>query len=458
MQLHTKFIIIVSTLFLFLKAFADAPPDLLKKPNLTNNNSAMKQSNYLINEIIAVVNDQAITLNQLNIEVAKTKAKLDENPNANILDELTLQRKVLQNLINQKVALQMAKHQGICISDDDVNIAITEVTSRNNITLDHLKQKLKASCLNFNDYYQTIKDQLIINQLQQRAVAGKVYISPSEIEKYIKKNFIDYQKEYLVSNIILSIPHYPKTIEQDKVITQAKEIIRLIKDKQITFAQAAKKYSQAGNASSGGSLDWKTLNNLPDTYQDEVKILINGQISTPFVNKGSVQIIELSDSRISNTAKHFVKQYHVKQIILNTSPIFTDNDAKAKLMQILTELNNGQSFDQLAKANSEALNNANNGGDMGWISLSNQPLALVHAIKSTKINKVSAPFKVNNGWQIIKVMAKRKQDDTSSYQKEEAMMALFNEKAQQSLKTWMLNLRDSAYVKIVNKNLKFPEA
>ena len=37
-------------------------------------------------------------------------------------------------------------------------------------------------------------------------------------------------------------------------------------------------------------------------------------------------------------------------------------------------------------------------------------------------------------------------------------MALFNENAQQALKTWMLSLRDSAYVEIVDQNLNLPEA
>ncbi|WHN64979.1 peptidylprolyl isomerase [Cysteiniphilum sp. QT6929] len=439
-------------------AFADTPPALLQKPSVTHAQNTTVKGKHLINEIVAIVNDQAITLDQLNIEVAKTKAQLDSNPNAQVPDDLTLQRQVLQQLINQTIALQMAKRQGISVTDDEVNNSITEVTAQNGITLAQLKQKLKASNLDYSTYYQTVKDQLIINKLQQRAVAGKVYISPTEVDKYIKKHFSDNQTEYLVNNIVLSLPDNPTTEDQQKVIAQAKEIIQSIKDKKITFADAAKKYSQAGNASSGGSLDWKTLNKLPSIYQNKVEALQNGQISAPFIANGSVQIIELADSKTPESAKHFVEQYHVQQIVINTSPVVTDNDAKAKLMRILTALDNHQSFSDLAKANSDALDNADSGGDMGWISLNAQPPALAQAIKAAKLKKVSAPFKVNNGWQIIEVLAKRKQDDTANYQKEQAMMALFNENAQQALKTWMLSLRDSAYVEIVDQNLNLPEA
>ncbi|WP_119327703.1 peptidylprolyl isomerase [Cysteiniphilum halobium] len=458
MHLRTKFTALASTLILSSLVFADTPPALLQKPESTHTQGTAIKGKHLINEIVAIVNNQAITLDQLNIEVAKTKAQLDSNPNAQIPDDLTLQRQVLQQLINQTIALQMAKRQGITVSDDEVNNSIAKVTAQNGITLAQLKQKLKASNLDYSTYYKTVKEQLIINKLQQRAVAGKVYISPTEVDKYIKKHFSDNQTEYLVNNIVLSLPDNPTIEDQQKVITHAKEIIQSIKDKKITFADAAKKYSQAGNASSGGSLDWKTINALPSIYQNEVESLQNGQISAPFIANGSVQIIKLADSKTPESAKHFIEQYHVQQIVINTSPVVTDSDAKAKLMRILTALDNGQSFSDLAKANSDAPDNADNGGDMGWISLNSQPPALAQAIKAAKLNKVSTPFKVNNNWQIIEVLAKRKQDDTANYQKEQAMMALFNENAQQALKTWMLSLRDSAYVEIVDQNLNLPEA
>lgn len=454
----SKIIALTSSLVLGSLAFADAPTLTLQQTETSKPTTSVKQDRQLVNEIVAIVNDQAITLEELNVEVAKTKAQLDGNPRAQIPDKLTLQRQVLQQLINQTIALQMAKRQGISVTDDEVNNAIAEVTAQNGITLPQLKEKLKASKLDFSDYYQTVKDQLLINKLQQRAVAGKVYISPAEVDKYIKKHFSDNQTEYLVSNIVLSLPNDPSQTDKEAVLKKAKEIIQSIKDNKMTFAQAAEKYSQAGNATSGGSLDWKTLSNLPTIYQDEVQTLQNGQMSEPFIANGSVQIIQLVNSKVPDSAKHFVEEYQVRHIVINTSPIVTDNDAKAKLMRILNSLDNGQSFADLAKANSDAVDDATNGGDMGWITLSTQPAALAQAIKSAELNKVSPPFKVNNSWQVIEVLAKQNKDDTTSYQKDQAMMALFNENAQQALKTWMLSLRDSAYVEIVDKDLSLPEA
>lgn len=449
---------LVSALTLSSLIFADTSPDLLENSRGYQSQNTTVKDKHLINEIVAIVNDQVITLSQLNIEVEKTKAQFDSNPNAQIVDNLTFQHQVLQQLINQTIALQMAKRQGISVTDNEVDNSIAEVIAQNSITLQQLKQKLRAFSLDFSIYYQTVKDQLIINKLQKSAVAGRVYISPTEVDKYIKSHFSDIQTEYLVNNIVLYLPDNQTAKEQNNVIAQAKNIIQLIKDKKVTFSEAAKKYSQASNANSGGSLDWKTINKLPSIYQNEVKTLQNGQISTPFIANGSVQIVELADSKTYASAKHFIEQYHVQQIVINNSPLMSDNQAKAKLIRALAALNNGQSFSDLAKENSDARDKADSCGNMGWISLSGQSPALGKAIKTAKLNKVTVPFKVDNSWQIIKVLAKRKQDDNANYQKQQAMIVLFNKKAQQALKTWMLSLRNSAYVEIVDKKLNFPKA
>ncbi|WP_116963169.1 peptidylprolyl isomerase [Fastidiosibacter lacustris] len=454
-----KLVLCTSSLVLSTYTFADTPPTLLQKTNLQTDPATKHpiKGKHLINKIVAIVNDQAITLDQLNIEVAKTKAQLEGNPNVQIPDQLNLQRQVLQQLINQTIALQMAKRQGIMVTDDEVNTSIAEVTMQNGITMEQLKQKLKDAHLAFSDYYQTVKDQLIINKLQQRAIANKLYISPTEIDKYIKKHFNNHQTEYDVQNIVLSSLDNRTSQDEDHIIIQANKIVQSIIEGKMSFSEAAKKYSQAGNANSGGELGWKTLNELPVIYRDKVETLQKGEISQPFIANGSVQIIKLIDSRVPDNAKHFIEKYHVKQIVINLSPVVNDNEAKAKLIRILNAIDNGQSFADLAKANSDATNNIEQGGDMGWISLSTQAPAFAQAVKNATVNKVSQPFKVNNSWQIIEVLGERKEDDTEAYRKEQAMMALFNENAQQALKTWILSLRDSAYVEIVEHNLNLPE-
>ncbi|WP_162902139.1 peptidylprolyl isomerase [Facilibium subflavum] len=436
----------------------NTPPSLLQKPQASAaQNTQPPKGKHLINEIVAVVNDQPITLDQLNAEVIKSKAQIQMQPNVSMPDTLTLQRQVLQQLINQTIALQMAKRQGISVPASEVNATIDEILAQNGITMDSLKQKLKASGLDFEDYFKTMQDQLMINKLQQRAIAGKIYIPPAEIDKYIAKHFTNKNTQYQVQNILLPLGSDTDQSTEKAAIQKAKDIIDEIKSNKLTFSEAAQKYSKSTNASSGGLLGWKTLDQLPGIYAKAVENMKKGQISAPFVANNGVQIVRLVDIKIPKSAKHFVEQYKVRQIVIDTTPIIDDSQAKAKLLRIVNAIKNGQSFANLAKSNSDNHDNADQGGSMGWVSLDGLPGKLAQEIKNIQQNTVSQPFKVGNSWQIIEVTGKRQKDNTKEFQKTQALNALFQNNAQQAVKTWMMSLRDNAYVKILDPKLELPK-
>ncbi|MFZ9035273.1 MAG: peptidylprolyl isomerase [Francisellaceae bacterium] len=411
------------------------------------------QSPELINEIVAIVNDQPITLDELNLAVIKAKAET-QTKNQAVADSALFRQQVLQQLINQTLALQLAAREHIVVSDDEVNEAIATILSNNGLTMDVLKQQLAATGLSFNAYFQTVKDQLIISKIQQKSVAGQIFISPKEIENYIEKHFSSSDDLYEVKNILLSLPQNANKDEINQALQKADALVKQIETGKITFADAALKYSQSGNAQNGGDLGWKTLTDLPTIYADKIESMKVEQISSPFIANNGIQIVKLAGVKANPATQHFIESYHVRQIVIKLSPVVNDNDAKARLERILTAIKNGQSFEQLAKSNSQNYDNATEGGDMGWVSLDQLPPTVAKEVKEAKPNVISQPFKVNNDeWQIIEVLGSKKVNNTKDYQQKEAMNALFQQKAPQALKTWMLSLKDNAYIKIVDPEL-----
>jgi len=360
-------------------------------------------------------------------------------------------------MINQAIALQMAGRQNIKVSDAEVNTAIDQISIQNGISREDLKQKLQLSDVSFEAYFNTVKKQLVINKLQQVAIAGKIYIPPAKIEQYITKHFTDKNTLYQVQNILLSLPKNADTTTKQTLLKKAEDIVQQIQSKTISFTEAAKKYSKSTNAASGGELGWKTLTELPGVYADKVRQMENGQISTPFIANNGIQIVQLVDTKVPDSTKHFIDEYKMRKIVINITPILNDSQAQAKLMRIATALKNGEPFATLAKSNSQDHNDTDQSGDMGWVSLSQLPLELAEKVKSAKLNEVSPPFRIGNQWQMIEVTDQRHRDDTKAYQQEQATQALFQENAQEALKTWMMSLRDSAYVKILHPALKIPQ-
>ncbi|TNF69930.1 MAG: hypothetical protein EP298_01000 [Gammaproteobacteria bacterium] len=426
----------------------------LNQPAKSTNN---ENQATVFNQIIAIVNNGVITSEQLNQAVEQTKAQIQDQ-GLSLPGDLTLKRQVLQQLINQAIILELAKRNHITVTGDEINQMIKMIADQNHITVAQLKDKLKSSGLNYQQYYDTMHKQLIVQKMQQKLVAGSIFISPQDINQYVEKHLKQPAvKRYDLSNILIPLPNdkTPDSIEKAKA--SASKLVNEIKSGKTTFFEAARKYSQSGNALSGGELGFKTLDELPTIYAGKVTSMKKGEIIGPFEANGALQILQLNNIQVKDNQKHWIEQYHVEQILLKLTPILNTQQAKAQLERIIIALDNNKSFSELAKANTQNYDVASKGGDLGWVNLNQVAPELAHMIETTPIGKVSQPFQVGDTWQIIKVLAKRKTDDTKNYLHMQAANILFRQKAEQMVKNWQLSLRGEAYVKILIPELNMPE-
>jgi peptidyl-prolyl cis-trans isomerase SurA len=115
--------------------------------------------------------------------------------------------------------------------------------------------------------------------------------------------------------------------------------------------------------------------------------------------------INISDYEIKKfIEKEKVKnpdQYKISHILLKMDNNNNIKSAEKKLLEIQNLLVE-ESFDKVAKKYSNGPF-AENGGDMGWLSLNDLPDLFVEKIVALKKNQVSSPFKSKNGFHIIKL-------------------------------------------------------
>ncbi|MGB9638845.1 MAG: foldase protein PrsA [bacterium] len=99
------------------------------------------------NKIVAKVNNENITQSQLNEELNKQYGY-----------------ETLQNLINQVLVLQEAKKKNITVSDKEIEEEIYK-TALNMGGIENLRDQLKSRNINFNDYKQKVKLDLLLRKL-----------------------------------------------------------------------------------------------------------------------------------------------------------------------------------------------------------------------------------------------------------------------------------------------------
>lgn len=143
-------------------------------------------------------------------------------------------------------------------------------------------------------------------------------------------------------------------------------------------------------------------------------------------------------------------EYRVSHILLKTNPILTDVKAKAQLNQLRSDiLAKKISFEEAAKQHSKDYISGYKGGDLGFAFPESYVGEFAKKVQSSKQGVITAPFKTEFGWHILKVTDTRKGDRTEQYYQQKAYENLINHQAQQAANDWVKALRKNANIKIM---------
>src|SRR5438552_10194693 len=88
----------------------------------------------VVDRIVAVVNDEIITNNELQLRMRIAEAQL-RRQNIALPARGTLMHQVLERMIVDRAQLQMAKETGVRVDDATVNAAIARIAEQNGMSL-----------------------------------------------------------------------------------------------------------------------------------------------------------------------------------------------------------------------------------------------------------------------------------------------------------------------------------
>lgn len=161
----------------------------------------------------------------------------------------------------------------------------------------------------------------------------------------------------------------------------------------------------------------------------------------------------LAQDKASGKVQNVVgTQHRVSHILLKTTPVLNDEQAKAKLQQLSADINSGKmTFEDAAKANSVDYASAADGGDLGYNFLDMYDPAFAQAAATAKPNQISAPFKSQFGWHILKVTGTQQSDRTEDAYRQKAYEQIVDTQAQEAAKDWVKALRKTADIQYVGK-------
>ena len=319
-----------------------------------------------LDRIVAIVNKDVITYRDLNDGINKALSFFEQNSIKPPPEEV-IEKKVLDELIEKKLIDGFANDWNIKASQEDVDSLIQNILISNEITIEELKNNLKQQDSSISKLKENLRYEIILKKVKNREISSKLNISDFEVKKHKEKMAKIVPEKFDISHILLKFPSEPTLEDKKEKRRLGEEVFQKLKTEE--FSKVAYEFSDAPDANQGGALGNLVKTELPEIFIEKINNLKSGEYSSPFESNNGIHIIKINSIESfneSNNSSQKVKKYFLKQIILKTSEISSEDDVLKKLKRLKNEIESGAEFGVIAKKYSEDYSSVN-GGEIGWV-------------------------------------------------------------------------------------------
>ena len=136
--------------------------------------------------IVAVVNSESVTDNEVKFRVAKMQQENVEKGGAQPTQG-ELRKQALDALVEERVLVTYARDNGVKVDDGEVDRAIANIASSNKMTSDQLRDRLRQQGVDYGTFRNGIRDQITIERIREREVIAHIRVTDAEVNDYIAK-------------------------------------------------------------------------------------------------------------------------------------------------------------------------------------------------------------------------------------------------------------------------------
>tara|TARA_B100000809_G_scaffold69238_1_gene66465 strand:- start:12422 stop:13774 length:1353 start_codon:yes stop_codon:yes gene_type:complete len=401
-----------------------------------------------LDRVIAIVDDDVVLQSELDarvIEITQSAARANQPLPSN--EEL--RSDVLDALVIENIQMQLAERISIRFDDDTINRILGNMAANNNMSFDKY-----VSLLEENGVYlltrEQVRKQMTVQELQRGMVNRRITITDQEIENFLNSEM---GKEaiaatYFIDHILIaSGAEDTPEVKSSKLKYAADLALRIIEGEDFLAARSAA--SSAGRYQvSGTEFGWRKANELPQLFTDIVTEMTLGEIEGPIEAGNGYHIIRLAGKE--GGTDQMVSQTNLRHIMLVANEIRTDEQTRAAIEELRQKIVAGDNFATLARQNSDDASSVVGGGDLDWINDGGMPPEMQAVVDTMEIGELSEPFKTETGWHITEVLGRRIQDLSRDYTHNQAENALRDRKFDLELENWLIEIREKAFVVLID--------
>ncbi|MCW5207440.1 SurA N-terminal domain-containing protein [Desulfobulbus sp. US2] len=277
----------------------------------------------IIDSSVAVVNEDVITLSDINtIGEAIFRQIAEEAPPEQREEALKQARKkIITQLIENKLLTQQATARHISVSEPEINRAQEQVLQRNGFSNEDFKDELKKMGLSQAQYRETLREQILRSKLINYEVRSKVVIPDEEIQRYFEQQYSETKAEgYYLLQLGVSWNDTAQTSDLPTAKEDARkkvEAAHKLANQGQEFKELARQYSNLPSAADSGDLGFFKKNEMAAYMRDAVTALQPGAISPIIERPDSYMFFKILSNGQEEKGKKRVLDENIKEEIRN---------------------------------------------------------------------------------------------------------------------------------------------
>ena len=253
----------------------------------------------ICNRIVAAVNDEIITLYELN---GKIKELTGSEPialkNQDKARFIEARRKILDLLIDEKISHDMIVELGIEVTPKEVDASIEQIKARNKWTQEDLTSGLEKQGISYENYRQKMKKEMEQMRLIDFEIKSRIIIRDDSIKEYYETHLDKYKSEEKVRLAIILLTEDASTRGGGFSLSQKTEEVVSRLNNGEDFAVLATTFSNGPGAEEGGDLGFIQTAQLDFKLKGIINGLDVGDISKPIMTPAGTQIIKILEKQV----------------------------------------------------------------------------------------------------------------------------------------------------------------
>lgn len=258
----------------------------------------------VIEEVVARVNNTVITRSEFNRSREQLLNEIKQSPDVDATRAAEAEKNILRDLIDLQLLVQKAADLGYT-ADTEVIKRLDEMRKNMNLeTMEELEKAASQQGINFEDFKENMRQQILRQMVISREVGGSIDITNEEIRDYYEKNKdkLNQPETVRLSEILVSTQ---KKDEEGKTVdgsaeevaaaeARAKELLAQLK-RGAKFEELAEKNSQGPTAGQGGDLGYFKRGALAKELEDQAFAMKEGELTDVIRTKQGFIILKVTE-------------------------------------------------------------------------------------------------------------------------------------------------------------------